>query len=81
MFSVFPGPPGQTGLIQRAAQALPPATVLPSSAPPPSPQPSRPQQGQVKLTMAQLLQLTQGAQVRCPPPSAQPPHPQKSKPP
>lgn len=29
-------------------------------------QPSRPQQGQVKLTMAQLMQLTQSAQVRGP---------------
>lgn len=29
-----------------------------------SSQPSRPQQGQVKLTMGQLMQLTQGPQVR-----------------
>uniref|UniRef100_G3NV03 Bromodomain PHD finger transcription factor n=1 Tax=Gasterosteus aculeatus aculeatus TaxID=481459 RepID=G3NV03_GASAC len=40
---------------------LPPAQQWPKS-PVASSQPNRPQQGQVKLTMAQLMQLTQGAQ-------------------
>lgn len=43
---------------QRAAGAAPGQSPVASS------QPNRPQQGQVKLTMAQLMQLTQGAQVR-----------------
>lgn len=40
------------------------AATVPGQPPGASPQTTRPQQGQVKLTMAQLMQLTQGAQVR-----------------
>jgi len=39
-------------------------TTAPGQSPVASSQTQRPQQGQVKLTMAQLMQLTQGAQVR-----------------
>lgn len=62
--------PVQTTAGQRAVGAAPsPRAATPASgqspaAPVPSSQTNRPQQGQVKLTMAQLMQLTQGAQVR-----------------
>lgn len=52
---------------QRAVGAAPSphvAAAAPGQSPVASPQANRPQQGQVKLTMAQLMQLTQGAQVR-----------------
>lgn len=59
--------PVQTPTAQRAAGAAASpqaATTAPGQPPLPSSQAQRPQQGQVKLTMAQLMQLTQGAQVR-----------------
>lgn len=40
-----------------------PTTAAPGQTPTATPQTPRPQQGQVKLTMAQLMQLTQSAQV------------------
>lgn len=58
--------PVQTTAAQRAAGVAPSpqvATTAPAQSPVASSQPNRPQQGQVKLTMAQLMQLTQGAQV------------------
>lgn len=61
--------PVQTTAAQRAAgvAASPQvATTAPAQSPVASSQPNRPQQGQVKLTMAQLMQLTQGAQVSPP---------------
>ncbi|XP_064842660.1 nucleosome-remodeling factor subunit BPTF-like isoform X7 [Oncorhynchus masou masou] len=58
--------PVQTSAGQRMLGAAPsarPVTPAPGQSPSPStPQGSRPQQGQVKLTLAQLTQLTQGAQ-------------------
>uniref|UniRef100_A0A665UW85 Nucleosome-remodeling factor subunit BPTF-like n=1 Tax=Echeneis naucrates TaxID=173247 RepID=A0A665UW85_ECHNA len=62
--------PGSTPLQTAAAtqrvaagSALSPrAATAPGQAPVAPPQTNRPQQGQVKLTMAQLMQLTQGAQ-------------------
>lgn len=57
--------PVQTG--QRlAGPTSSPSTATSASGQSPiaPPQTNRPQQGQVKLTMAQLMQLTQGAQVR-----------------
>ncbi|XP_061568415.1 nucleosome-remodeling factor subunit BPTF isoform X2 [Cololabis saira] len=42
--------------------ASPAAPAAPGQSPVPAAQTPRPQQGQVKLTMAQLMQLTQGAQ-------------------
>lgn len=60
--------PVQTSAGQRMLGAAPsprPVTPAPGQSPSPStPQGGRPQQGQVKLTLAQLTQLTQGAQVR-----------------
>lgn len=60
--------PVQTAATQRAAGPGPApspraATTAPGQPPVAPPQTNRPQQGQVKLTMAQLMQLTQGAQV------------------
>ncbi|XP_037544827.1 nucleosome-remodeling factor subunit BPTF [Nematolebias whitei] len=70
--TVVRGPAQQGQPVQAAAQAGPgtpplraagPASTPPAStAPAASSQPQRPQQGQVKLTMAQLMQLTQSAQ-------------------
>ncbi|KAK2833852.1 hypothetical protein Q5P01_017741 [Channa striata] len=57
--------PAQMAATQRAvAPALSPrvATTAPGQSPVAPSQANRPQQGQVKLTMAQLMQLTQGAQ-------------------
>ncbi|CDQ89573.1 unnamed protein product [Oncorhynchus mykiss] len=58
--------PVQTSAGQRMLGAAPsprPVTPAPGQSPSPStPQGGRPQQGQVKLTLAQLTQLTQGAQ-------------------
>ncbi|XP_029583995.1 nucleosome-remodeling factor subunit BPTF isoform X6 [Salmo trutta] len=58
--------PVQTSAGQRLLGAAPsprPVTPAPGQSPSPStPQGGRPQQGQVKLTLAQLTQLTQGAQ-------------------
>ncbi|XP_029621597.1 nucleosome-remodeling factor subunit BPTF isoform X7 [Salmo trutta] len=58
--------PVQTSAAQRMLGAAPsprPVTPAPGQSPSPStPQGGRPQQGQVKLTLAQLTQLTQGAQ-------------------
>ncbi|XP_045069264.1 nucleosome-remodeling factor subunit BPTF-like isoform X4 [Coregonus clupeaformis] len=58
--------PVQTSAGQRVLGAAPsprPVTPAPGQSPSPStPQGGRPQQGQVKLTLAQLTQLTQGAQ-------------------
>lgn len=66
--TAVPGsPPVQTTAAQRAAGPAPSphaATTAPGQSPVASSQTNRPQQGQVKLTMAQLMQLTQGAQVR-----------------
>lgn len=60
--------PVQTAAAQRAAAGPAPsphaATTAPGQPPVAPAQANRPQQGQVKLTMAQLMQLTQGAQVR-----------------
>lgn len=60
--------PVQANAAQRAAGTAAPSPHAAATAPgqPPlvSSQANRPQQGQVKLTMAQLMQLTQGAQVR-----------------
>lgn len=57
--TVVPGStPAHTAAAQRAA------ATAPGQSPVTAPQATRPQQGQVKLTMAQLMQLTQGAQVR-----------------
>lgn len=60
--------PVQPNAAQRAAGTAAPSPHTAATAPgqPPlvSSQANRPQQGQVKLTMAQLMQLTQGAQVR-----------------
>lgn len=58
--------PGSTPAQRAAAPAPSPraATTAPGQSPVAAPQANRPQQGQVKLTMAQLMQLTQGAQVR-----------------
>uniref|UniRef100_A0A3Q3INF3 Bromodomain PHD finger transcription factor n=1 Tax=Monopterus albus TaxID=43700 RepID=A0A3Q3INF3_MONAL len=55
--------PVQTAAAQRAAAPAPSpraATTAPGQSPVASSQANRPQQGQVKLTMAQLAQLTQG---------------------
>ncbi|KAG7216183.1 hypothetical protein INR49_029032 [Caranx melampygus] len=58
--------PVQTAAAQRAAAGPAPsphaATTAPGQPPVAPAQANRPQQGQVKLTMAQLMQLTQGAQ-------------------
>lgn len=57
----------QASAAHRAAVAAPSPqsnTIAPGQSPGASSQPSRPQQGQVKLTMGQLMQLTQGPQVR-----------------
>ncbi|KAJ7992762.1 hypothetical protein DPEC_G00282040 [Dallia pectoralis] len=58
--------PVQTNAGQRvlgSAPSTPAGTPATGQAPaPPTPQGARPQQGQVKLTLAQLTQLTQGAQ-------------------
>uniref|UniRef100_A0A3Q3GGT5 Bromodomain PHD finger transcription factor n=1 Tax=Labrus bergylta TaxID=56723 RepID=A0A3Q3GGT5_9LABR len=67
--AVAPMGPGQSGPTPMSAStpaaqraAGPPATAAPGQSPAAAPQTPRPQQGQVKLTMAQLTQLTQGAQ-------------------
>nr|XP_057905963.1 nucleosome-remodeling factor subunit BPTF isoform X2 [Doryrhamphus excisus] len=57
--------PLQTTEGQRAAGSVPspcPASTAPGQRPGVPPQANRPQQGQVKLTMTQLMQLTQSAQ-------------------
>uniref|UniRef100_A0A3B4H348 Nucleosome-remodeling factor subunit BPTF-like n=1 Tax=Pundamilia nyererei TaxID=303518 RepID=A0A3B4H348_9CICH len=57
--------PVQAALGQRAAGPAPSpcaASTAPGQSPGAPPQTQRPQQGQVKLTMAQLMQLTQSAQ-------------------
>lgn len=64
--------PVQTSAAQRAGGAAPSpqaTTTAPGQSPVASSQ-ARPQQGQVKLTMAQLMQLTQGAQVNLPLPQS-----------
>uniref|UniRef100_A0A4W5QQL7 Bromodomain PHD finger transcription factor n=1 Tax=Hucho hucho TaxID=62062 RepID=A0A4W5QQL7_9TELE len=62
--AVSSGSPVQTSAGQRMLGAAPcprPVTPAPGQSPSPStPQGGRPQQGQVKLTLAQLTQLTQG---------------------
>lgn len=58
--------PVQAALGQRTAGPAPSpcaASTAPGQSPGAPPQTQRPQQGQVKLTMAQLMQLTQSAQV------------------
>lgn len=55
---------GSTPVAMAAAQrAVAPAPSPHGQSPAAPSQTARPQQGQVKLTMAQLLQLTQSAQV------------------
>lgn len=59
--------PVQASAAHRASLAAPspqPSAIVPGQSPVASSQPNRPQQGQVKLTMGQLMQLTQGSQVR-----------------
>lgn len=59
--------PVQASAAHRASLAAPSPqsnATVPGQSPVASPKPNRPQQGQVKLTMGQLMQLTQGSQVR-----------------
>ncbi|XP_041856528.1 nucleosome-remodeling factor subunit BPTF isoform X7 [Melanotaenia boesemani] len=57
-----PAVPGSPSTPRAAAPSPCAATTAPGQSPTASSQTPRPQQGQVKLTMAQLMQLTQGAQ-------------------